>query len=217
MLETLRDGGRRIRDAVAFAFADPAWVLRYLAVAVVLLIPVVGAVAMLGWQVRVYEHARLGRRTLPRVNLRADMRRGVTPFVSVALMLVVPVAVALFITLPLDAAGIPPRRYADPELVQVAFVFFVFFTYPEILRRAIVHHETLAMLKPFPSFRAIWRAPLPFFFTVVGNLAACLIAAAGVYAFVVGILFSVPVGHAVVAHLVMQWQRDLEGPGAPGG
>ena len=67
------------------------------------------------------------------------------------------------------------------------------------------------MLKPFPSVRAIARAPLPFFFTVIATLVACLLAAVGIYGFLVGILFTAPIGHAVAAYVIMQWQRDVEG------
>lgn len=196
---------------MAFAFADPAWPLRYVTVAAVLLIPVVGYIAMLGWQARVFEHARLGRKRLPAIELPGDIRRGVTTFINVILLAAVPLAITLFVSLPFEAVGVVPQRWIDAQLVAVAAVFLVFFTYPELLRRALVHEERLAILKPFPSFRVIWREPQAFFFTVICTLVASVLAALGVYAFLIGILFTLPIGHAVAAHAVMQWQRDIEG------
>ena len=55
LIDTLRDGTGRIRTAVSFAFSDPAWAIRYLTLVAVLLIPLLGYVAMLGWQARAYD------------------------------------------------------------------------------------------------------------------------------------------------------------------
>jgi hypothetical protein len=209
LLETLRDGGARIRGAAVFAFADPAWPVRYLTVALALLIPVVGVIAMFGWQARVHANARLGRRTLPHIDLPGDIRGGLPTFVSLVFMVVVPITMVAFLTLPLDALEIPWSR-VDPALAAVVFAFFALVAYPEVVRRAIVHGEYLALLKPFPSFRAVGLAPLAYLFAVIGALLAGVLTALGLYAFIGGILFTAPIGQAMAAHVVMQWQRDLE-------
>ena len=53
---------QRTRGAFDYAFGDPAWPFRYAKLALITLIPVVGYMALLGWQVRVFESVRLGRR-----------------------------------------------------------------------------------------------------------------------------------------------------------
>ncbi|MFC1611068.1 hypothetical protein ACFL6C_08920 [Myxococcota bacterium] len=210
MLEVLQNGGRRIRDAFGYAFNDPAWAMRYGTAAILLLIPVVGYLALLGWQVRVYECARLGRRMLPRPELINDVRRGVPMFVNLVCLFVVPILLAILVALPLDALGISWQRYVGPEVLQALFVVLVFVSYPELLRRSLVYGERFVLLKPIPSIAAVSRAPLAFLFTVVGTFVAYLVAAFGIYAFVVGILFTAPIGHAMAAYLVMEWHRDLE-------
>ena len=209
-LEALQNGWRRTRDAFDYAFGDPAWPFRYLKLAFILLIPVVGYLALLGWQVRVFDSVRLGRRGLPVPELSTDIGRGVPTFINAILLFVVPVFLAAFLALPLDALGIPPNRYTDPEVLRWLASTFVVVAYPELLRRSVVRGEKLALLKPFPSFRAMLHDPVSFAFTLFGTVVALLVASFGIYAFGVGVLFTIPIGHAMAAHVVVHWQRDLE-------
>lgn len=54
-----------VGDAFGWAFRDPSWVGKIVIQALILIIPIVGWIAALGWLMMAFENARAGRNELP--------------------------------------------------------------------------------------------------------------------------------------------------------
>src|ERR1051326_8418211 len=54
-----------VGDAFGWAFRDPAWVGKVVVQGLILIIPIVGAIAAVGWLMMAFENARNGRNELP--------------------------------------------------------------------------------------------------------------------------------------------------------
>jgi hypothetical protein len=217
--ELLQETGARLARAFRFAFADRAWPQRYGMAALVLLIPVAGYLALLGWQRRVYEAIRRGERQLPRLALRGDVRLGLPTFVNLL----------LFFGVPLLAAGLAsPRRvfqrggpgfFVDTTATLLCVAIFVVF--PELLRRALVAGDPLAVARPWASLVVVRRRPAAYIVTGLAMFAAYLVMALGGYAsFGIGLVLLAPPCHVLAAHLMTEWQHDVEASApavSPGG
>ena len=70
----------RIADAFAWPFRDPDWLPKVLVMGLILLIPVVGAMAGLGWMLAALDRLRAGEERLPPANFR-HLGRGFELFV----------------------------------------------------------------------------------------------------------------------------------------
>ena len=54
-----------VGDAFGWAFKDPAWLGKIAVQGLILIIPIVGAIAAVGWLLLAFENARSGRNELP--------------------------------------------------------------------------------------------------------------------------------------------------------
>ena len=70
----------RIADAFAWPFRDPDWLSKVLVMGLILLIPVVGAMAGLGWMLAALDRLRAGEEKLPPANF-SHLGRGFELFV----------------------------------------------------------------------------------------------------------------------------------------
>lgn len=204
----MQEAGARLVRALRFAFADPAWPRRYALAGIALLIPVAGYLALLGWQRRVYEAVRRGDRQLPRLELRGDLRRGVPTLVNLL----------VFFGVPLLLAGLAsPQRlfHHGPGLLVEAtarvLAVLIFGAFPEMLRRALDSGEALVVVRPQASLIVVRRRPAAYIVTGLAMFAAFLVTALGGYlGFGVGLVLSAPLGHVLAAHLITEWQHDVE-------
>jgi hypothetical protein len=212
--ELLQETGARLTRAVRFAFADRAWPQRYGLAAAVLLIPVAGALALLGWQRRVFEGIRRGGPPqLPRLELKRDLRLGLPTFVNLLLFFGVPLLLAR-LTSPrqIFARGAGCRVAATATVLSI----LVFVVFPELLRRVCTSGEHVALLRPRPSLLVVRRRPAAYIVTVLAMFAAWLVMALGAtMSWGLGLLVAAPPAHVIAAHLMTEWQHDVEASAPP--
>src|SRR5215467_3006399 len=67
-----------VGDAFGWAFKDPAWLGKIVVQGLILIIPIVGTIALLGWLMLAFENARSGRNELPPAGFH--LGRGIGPF-----------------------------------------------------------------------------------------------------------------------------------------
>src|SRR5215467_1070665 len=76
-----------VGDAFGFAFRDPAWVGKIAVQGLILLIPIVGWIAAVGWLLLAFENARSGRNELPAAGFH--LSRGIWLFLVYLIYLLV--------------------------------------------------------------------------------------------------------------------------------
>jgi len=206
----VRETGARLGRAFRYAFADPEWPGRYLIAGAILLIPVAGYLALLGWQRRVYEAVRRGERHLPPPDLSQDIKLGVPTFVNVLVLGGAALLVMALVVIPLRAMGVRPGAYFPEPIVGPLFVVLVLVIFPEILRRALAAGDKAALLRPGLSLGVVRRQPRAYTVTVLGMVVAYLTAALGANVCCFGLVLTAPLGHVLAAHLIAEWERDVE-------
>jgi len=110
----------RITDAFAWPLKDPDWLTKLLIIALILLIPIVGAINGLGWMLASLDRLRAGEERLAPANLRY-IGRGFPLFVVNFVYILGVVLVAALIYVP--AVPVPASQSqgsAHPALVSLA-------------------------------------------------------------------------------------------------
>ena len=110
----------RITDAFAWPLKDPDWLTKLLIVALILLIPIVGAINGLGWMLACLERLRAGEERLAPANLRY-IGRGFPLFVVnfVYILGVAVVAGLIYVPVVIVAAN-QSQGQANPALLSLA-------------------------------------------------------------------------------------------------
>ncbi|HEV1991487.1 MAG TPA: DUF4013 domain-containing protein [Candidatus Dormibacteraeota bacterium] len=110
----------RITDAFAWPLKDPDWLTKLLIIALILLIPIVGAINGLGWMLASLDRLRAGEERLAPANLRY-IGRGFPLFVVnfVYILGVVLVAALIYVPAVILAAN-QSQGQANPALVSLA-------------------------------------------------------------------------------------------------
>ncbi|MCB9763537.1 MAG: DUF4013 domain-containing protein [Alphaproteobacteria bacterium] len=219
-----------IGEAIGFVFKDPDWTSKVLMVGLFSLIPIAGALAALGWQRRIFEAVRRGDpQPLPAIDFGDDLGRGVTPFVAVFTMALV----FMFVIIGAQILVIIPAVMGDAiggaarDILGVVTMLFGLFALllqlvgsiginvvmPEIVRRG--HRgESVPLLSPGQSIRAVRADPMSLLMVVVGWFVAGMIGGLGIWLCFVGMFLTMPVAFAVQAHLAAQWDQVLVKKGA---
>jgi hypothetical protein len=110
----------RITDAFAWPLKDPDWLTKLLIVALILLIPIVGAINGLGWMLACLERLRAGEERLAPANLRY-IGRGFPLFVvNFVYILGVAVVAGLIYVPALIVAANQSEGQANPALLSLA-------------------------------------------------------------------------------------------------
>lgn len=208
--------------------AERAWLKRYLALGLLLLVPVVGSLVVLGWQRRVYERAREGDdQGLPPIDLGADLGHGV-PVIVAMMNLVVPAMVVMVLGW-LFLAGVAAvgagleqttgSAGAGGVLGAVGVLGFygaflvawlgAMVAMPELQRRGF-NGEMMPLLSPGESLRAVRSEPRAYLAVLLGTLVASLVGALGALACYPGMILTVPMSVVILARLVAQWDKLVE-------
>ncbi|HYR50552.1 MAG TPA: DUF4013 domain-containing protein [Candidatus Eisenbacteria bacterium] len=134
----------RVTDAFSWPVRDSEWLTKLLIIALILLIPIAGAINGLGWMLATLDRLRAGDETLAPANL-SYMGRGIRLFVvnivyglGVAL-----IAAAIYVPALLIAAG-QSQGSANPALVSLAIVL-------SLLAFSVATLGTLALNFALPS------------------------------------------------------------------
>ena len=212
-----------IAAAIKYPFQTPDWWKTCLMSGVCLLIPVIGFVAHFGWQKRIFDQVRSGEDgPLPEYSLGEDLKHGWRPFAGIFftgmlfnLLLLMGFGVLLGGGLILseaapDAAEIlmPIAMIGVYGLQMVAMILLQAYM-PEMWRLSF-EGRLFPPASAGASFRAIRAAPIPFALTCVGVMVAAMLGGIGVIACYVGFFVTMPLGYAVIAHIVAQWSRVVD-------
>jgi len=212
---------------------DPSWARKCIMAGLPILIPVVGWVAMLGWQRRRFERARAGRDDLPEPSLGEDLAQGVDPAIAmlnampfvllaVALTFGIPFLMMLLGALLSEASkplgGLVAIGATMSQLLGMALWFvlvsIINLASPELLRRAFLG-ERFPLFNPTPSLRIIRDNLNDFVVVLVLTLLANILAGFGIYLCCVGFVLTRPIAAAFQAHLLGQWQARLDARDGP--
>jgi hypothetical protein len=110
----------RITDAFAWPLKDPDWLTKLLIIAVILVIPIAGAINGLGWMLASLDRLRAGEERLAPANLRY-IGRGFPLFVVNFFYILGVVVVAALIYVPaVIVASNQSQGQANPALVSLA-------------------------------------------------------------------------------------------------
>jgi len=134
----------RVTDAFSWPVRDSEWLTKLLIIALILLIPIAGAINGLGWMLATLDRLRAGDETLAPANL-SYMGRGIRLFVVniVYGLGVVLIAAAIYVPALLIAAG-QSQGSANPALVSLAIVL-------SLLAFSVATLGTLALNFALPS------------------------------------------------------------------
>ena len=220
-----------IGAAFEFARSDPNWMTKYAIHGLVIFIPVVGALAYMGWGRRVYHQVRRGDMGagLPDLDLGGEISDGIAPFVAnLNLMLVMmPLmflgwigmfGVSIVGSIVASALGDAGGALVGVMMGLLALLFYaVMFVFimganvimPEIQRRGY-NGELGPLFSIGRSFRAIRSNPGQFLMTFLGIFLSGMIGGLGSMLCGVGVVLTLPLGHAMGAHILAQWDSLAE-------
>lgn len=210
--------------SLQFPFQHPGWWKPAVALGLVYLVPIYGVVLMLGWIQGIYDGVRAGTlERLPDVAWGGDFQRGLrltgvfivgTLVWTVGLMGIIAAFGALGASAELlGAEGAGGAAIAVGSLlVQIPMLGFIFGSYAvggELGRRAL-NGDLLSLLRWKRSVQVIVAHPVPYLITLAGLFAAMMAMYAGMFACYFGLFVSMPIGAAMAAHVLAQWDRYLE-------
>lgn len=209
--------------ALSYPMQTPDWWKRCIVPGLFVFIPVVGMVAMVGWMSRIFEQVRSGNPGhLPEFDFGGDLSRGWRPFGALffTAMVLYAVIFVLFGGAALLGAGVSAAAGDAGEAIAPLFMVVAQLIYMVVLLAFNVYMVEVWRLglggRLFPpgaigeSFRAVAAAPVPFALSVVGLFVASMVGGLGVFACFIGMIVTIPMSWAMMAHLVGQWQRVVE-------
>ena len=215
--------------ALMFPFQHPGWWKPALLLGLVYLVPIYGVVLMMGWIQKVYSGVRTGALDrLPDIDWGGDFTGGFRLMGSLLVGSLVwtfgigtTVAVMVGMGVGLGAAGQEEAAgtalVLGTLLIQVPIIVLSIASYlvgGELGRRAL-SGDLFALLRWKRSIQVIAAHPIPYIVTMAGLVAALLATYLGLFACYFGIFVTMPIGAAMAAHVIAQWDRYLEHMGEP--
>ena len=207
-----------VGDAFGWAFRDPAWVGKVVVQGLILIIPIVGAIAAVGWLMMAFENARNGRNELPPAGFH--LGRGIGLFgvyVIYAIVLNIPTFVL---------NGIGSRTVSNANgysyytgsplgsLWQLLASLFLDFLMPTLI--VMVYHKGFGGGFDIAN---VWKyATSNVTNSVVGGLVifvSGLIGALGLIACCVGVFFTIIYSISIQAGVAAWFERQQSAPAAP--
>jgi hypothetical protein len=205
-------------DAFAWPTRDPQWIGKLIVVGLIGIIPIVGQVNLLGWTLASLDNLRAGRQELAPANF-SHLGRGASLFVVMLVYgLVIVIVAALFyvpgLTLVATTQANGGGAAAGLVLVSVGglVIFLVSLGYAWL--QPIIYLRTdrggfgagldfaavLAMLRADP-LKTLLAALLMYVGGLIGSLGAvvCL----------VGLVFTIPYGYAIVAGVLRVYEQQV--------
>lgn len=228
----MSDPRARIDLGKAFSFvsSQPGWISKLLLPGILGFIPVVGTVALLGWQRRIVASLRAGSMELPEMDVADDLKGGLAPtlaVLNVGGLMLIGVFIGFLGFLLVEIGEATGNRTVSDLMDAAALLFglasftltFVlglatFGLMPELLRRG--HQgELLPVAHPKESLRAA-RSHTQLLVTAgLGCVIASALGSLGGVLCGVGLAVTVPWAVAAMGHLVVQWSRVVEGAPPP--
>ena len=201
--------------AFTYLVGSPGWVWQCVKAGLFALIPILGPLAMLGWERDIFEARVRGEPTLP--PYRFAPGRGIVPFLAGlnAVILALPAVLLIFSVLALVAVagGVIGEERAMPLLlllipaVLIAALLVLpaaFFSFE--LQRAGAAGDPLPILRLGACWQNIRHDPVGAIITYAGVYLTQLIGALGVSACYVGLLLTLPARYALRGAILAGWE-----------
>jgi hypothetical protein len=201
--------------AISWPTRDPRWFAKCLLIGLIGLIPILGGIAVFGWMYATLDNLRAGRAELAEAGL-PQLERGARLFV--VQLVYGAISALLFALLVVPSVLVAIGRGSGGALVAVPLVLlgqalllayqlaFYFVFVPIILA---VDRGGIGAGLDLP---ALWRAIRPRLpDTLLAGLmafVALLLGSLGVFLCLVGIIFTIPYGYAILAAVVHGYERD---------
>jgi hypothetical protein len=218
-----------IGAALEFAKSDPDWIKKCGIHGLVILIPIAGALALMGWSRKVYERAKADDRTLPDLDLGSEISYGIPPLVAMLNILAITFPLMLVMggvgfVLTLGAGAVGGALGEDAAglvgiLMSVVMLgmYLLFFVVvlgmqlliPEIQRRGM-NGEMGPLFSPGSSIRAVKANPKAYLMAILGLFVANFIGSLGAMACYVGMFITLPFGSAMASHILAQWDAIVQ-------
>jgi len=208
----------RIADAFAWPFRDPDWLPKVLVMGLILLIPVVGAMAALGWMLAALDRLRAGEERLPPANFR-HLGRGFELFVVylayyVALLLVAALTYVPAVVILTSQSGDSPNGPLVALGVALLVLTFSFLTLATLAMTFAMPALVLtfdeggigAGLRVNRVVRRALRTPVN---TLIGGLmliAAGIVGQLGLIACLIGVAFTQVYALAMQAWIIRSYE-----------
>ena len=214
-----------IGRAITYVFQDPAWLRKTLIGAVLLIIPIVGALFVAGYVLRTIRRVIEGTDSpLPEWDdFGGDLVRGLKVIVAILVWALPAIVIWFFALIPTAIADNNSTNgnafTALAALVSLAanclvilFGILVTFVQPLVLSRLALR-ESLADAFDFSAIIAEARAnATKLLIVLVMQYVIGLVASLGIFVFVIGIVFTAFLSYLMLAHLYGQVRRQIVYP-----
>jgi hypothetical protein len=206
-----------VGDALSYPFKDPAWLGKIAVQALILIIPIVGAIALIGWMMITLDNIRAGRQELAPAGFHIS--RGIGMFgVELIYYLVAYIPYIVLAVLGAivghDNAGAGAPLLALGYLYQTLASLFIAFLLPAMYVMTYHHGFSGGM-----NVGSVWRLAT----TNLGNsfiaalmmIVAGIIASIGIIACFIGVFFTAAYAGAVIIGIVAWYERVQSAPAVP--
>jgi Protein of unknown function (DUF4013) len=200
-----------VGDAFGFPFRSPNWLGTVVLQGLILIIPIIGQIALLGWLLITIDNIRAGRYELAPAGFH--LGRGIALFgvqlvYGIGLFIVPAILQGIGSVLLTQSNGAGAALLTLAIVLDIAATLLVIFLTPVLILRTSQYGFGGAM-----DFGAVWQqATANAAQTVVAALlvyVAGLIASLGVILCVVGVLFTSVYAYAVTAGVISWYERTL--------
>jgi len=195
-------------DSFAWPFQDPGWFGKMVVQGLIYIIPIVGPIAMYGWLLMTIDNYRAGRRELPPAGFH--LSRGIALFVVYlvyAIVIQIPGGVLIGIGGGNHSSGLLALGYLIDTVLGLLLAF---------LLPAIILSTYRAGFGGGFDVGGVWamatRNPGTTVVAALLSIVAGLISGLGIILCLVGLLFTIPYGQAIIAGIVTWYERQLTGP-----
>jgi hypothetical protein len=202
-----------VGDSFAWPFRDPAWASKFLLQGLILIIPIVGMIAMLGWMMLSLDNLRAGRRELAPAGFH--LGRGLALFgVEIVWLTVLYVPFAILFGLGVAAgqqsAALGALLFALANLLEALLSLLLAFLFPAIVQ--LTYEAGFSGgLNPGSVWRLAAANPANTVLAALVIVAAGVIGGLGVVLFGVGVVFTTAYAGAVIAGAVA-WYGSVQRP-----
>jgi hypothetical protein len=211
-------------EAIKWPTYDPRWVSKIVVMSLITIIPIVGAIAIMGWLLAALDNARAGRNELPPAGF-AYLGRGVSLFVaSVVYGLVVAggYAVLLVVGAVLASAG---QNSAAMGGLGAFFAFLgiawlilgliaLAFATPAIILAADRGGIGAALNVP-ALIDTVRTNPMAALMAAIGLVIAYFLGSLGSFVCFIGVYLTIAYAYAMAARVVRGYEVQLMAPAAP--